>query len=92
MTRAEGWYKDPYGLHDERWFSNGVPTRIVSDDGVESEDPPPERTYAGPLVPVGESNRPALVEPTGGTDAGQSRSAERGVRGAWEVFVETGGD
>jgi hypothetical protein len=22
---AEGWYRDPYGLHADRWFSNGRP-------------------------------------------------------------------
>ena len=22
---AEGWYKDPYGEHEARWFSNGTP-------------------------------------------------------------------
>jgi len=33
---AEGWYKDPYGINDERWFSGGEPTDLVRDAQVES--------------------------------------------------------
>lgn len=43
--RAEGWYKDPYGKHDDRWFSDGEPTALVRDVEIESKDPPPD----GPL-------------------------------------------
>jgi hypothetical protein len=25
----EGWYVDPYGLHDDRWISDGTPTVLV---------------------------------------------------------------
>ena len=46
---AEGWYVDPYGVHQDRWFSAGVPSRLVRDDGVESEDPPPAGPCDGPL-------------------------------------------
>src|SRR5262249_60857257 len=38
---AEGWYHDPYGLHEERWYSNGKPTGLVRDAKVESNDPAP---------------------------------------------------
>lgn len=48
--QAEGWYRDPFELHAERWFSNDVPTNLVRDDGVESRDEPPARDYARPLV------------------------------------------
>ena len=84
--RAEGWYKDPYRLHDERWFSDGTPTRIVSDDGFESEDPPPDHPYSGELEPVDDGDRPLIHGSV------QPRSGEAGVRAAWEAFVETGGD
>jgi len=40
---AEGWYLDPYGLHEERWYSNGTATSLVRDAHVESHDPPPEQ-------------------------------------------------
>jgi hypothetical protein len=36
----EGWYPDPYGNHDQRWFANGRPTNLVCDQGVQSFDGP----------------------------------------------------
>jgi hypothetical protein len=38
---AQGWYRDPYRIHGDRWFSDGRPTRLVRDKGVESYDDPP---------------------------------------------------
>ena len=38
----EGWYTDPYGLHEARWMSDGHPTALVHDGGVEANDPAPE--------------------------------------------------
>jgi hypothetical protein len=38
---AQGWYLDPYGVHEHRYFSGGRPTKLVRDDGAESYDPPP---------------------------------------------------
>lgn len=38
----EGWYQDPYGRHEARWISDGTPTALVRDAGVESQDPPPD--------------------------------------------------
>jgi hypothetical protein len=46
---AEGWYKDPYGEHEARWFSAGTPTSLVRDGRVESRDEPPERPIDGQL-------------------------------------------
>ena len=42
-TDQEGWFTDPFLLHEERWLSNGRPTKLVKDGGVESFDPPPDR-------------------------------------------------
>jgi hypothetical protein len=39
--KAEGWYRDPYGTHEDRWYSDGPPTSLVRDAGAESKDPPP---------------------------------------------------
>jgi hypothetical protein len=50
---AEGWYRDPFGVHDDRWVSGGEPTRLVRDRGVESHDEPPPGRPPGPLVPAG---------------------------------------
>ena len=38
----EGWYTDPFGLHEARWLSDGHPTKLVRDRGVESYDQIPE--------------------------------------------------
>ena len=45
---AEGWYRDPYGLHQDRWFSAGAPTALVRDHGAESHDDPPAYPPPGP--------------------------------------------
>jgi hypothetical protein len=38
-TSLEGWFEDPYGRHQARWLSRGVPTRLVRDSGIEGSDP-----------------------------------------------------
>lgn len=65
--RAEGWYLDPYKLHTDRWFSDGRPTALVRDDGVESRDPPPSEEFAEPLVRTPENPQ---------EDAGDLRRAD----------------
>jgi hypothetical protein len=39
--KAEGWYQDPYEVHEDRWYSDDTPTALVRDGDVESNDPPP---------------------------------------------------
>lgn len=38
LAPGEGWCPDPFGRHESRWMSAGVPTSLVRDDGVESHD------------------------------------------------------
>jgi hypothetical protein len=52
----EGWYKDPFGIHEARWISAGRPTKLVRDNSVESNDDPPSETFDGALEPLGESD------------------------------------
>jgi hypothetical protein len=33
-----GWYADPLGRHEERWMSEGKPTSLVRDGGVEAHE------------------------------------------------------
>ncbi len=51
---AQNWCPDPFGLHEARWFSNGIPTALVRDAGVEAQDPPPvsvfDRRYELPSI------------------------------------------
>jgi hypothetical protein len=51
QVRAEGWYVDPFGRHEARWFSDGIPTALVKDRHQEGKDPPPQGGWDGPLVP-----------------------------------------
>ena len=41
----QGWAPDPFGLHESRYFSDGRPTKLVMDGGVESYDEPPSDTF-----------------------------------------------
>lgn len=41
----EGWYTDPYQVHEHRWFSDGSPTSLVRDKGKTSKDVPPDTPY-----------------------------------------------
>ncbi len=46
----DGWYPDPYGIHEERLFADGEPTSVVRNDGIGSLDAPPV-TEAGTAEP-----------------------------------------
>ena len=48
---AEGWYQDPYRIHQYRWFSMGKPSALVRDGLIESNDAPPDMPYVGTVVP-----------------------------------------
>ena len=49
---AEGWYRDPFAIHEDRWMSEGRPTKLVRDGGTEAYDPPPDLPLPDALVPV----------------------------------------
>jgi hypothetical protein len=52
---AQGWYRDPYHVHEDRYFSAGRATKLVRDDGQERYDEPPDQPYiAADLVAVPE--------------------------------------
>lgn len=78
--RAQGWYRDPYGLHQDRYFSDGQPTKLVRDGAEESYDPPPPEPPEGELVEVPE------VEPTDGSDL--RRADEREAQPAFDTKKE----
>jgi hypothetical protein len=48
---AEGWHRDPFAIHDDRWICDGQPTSLVRDHGAQSCDEPPPGEPPGPLVP-----------------------------------------
>jgi hypothetical protein len=59
----EGWFTDPFGLHEARWLSYGKPTKLVRDRGIESYDDPPDSEPSQEPVRIEEP-----VAATGGTD------------------------
>ena len=67
----EGWYKDPYGRHESRWISDGNPTALVRDAGVESQDPPPDEPITMGMERVAEATR------VGGGDLRRADDAQR---------------
>jgi hypothetical protein len=67
VMNAEGWYTDPFGNHEARWISDGIPTALVRDGGVESLDPPPTIGYSGPFE---------RLAPEGHTDSRDMRRAD----------------
>jgi hypothetical protein len=69
--KEEGWYTDPYDQHEQRWFSDGKPTKLVQDQGVTSYDPPPE----------GAPNRlPEEIDTSTVSDPGDLRRADDAER------------
>ena len=84
---AEGWYVDPYGVHDARWFSGGQPTGLVRDVGSESHDDPPSPIFAGSLIPI-EGDESARPDDTRRADsADENYDARAGARAAWDEFL-----
>lgn len=68
---AEGWYLDPYGLHEQRWMSAGRATSLVRDDGKEAQDQPPDTPPAKALVPA------PVVESINGRDLLRADDADK---------------
>jgi hypothetical protein len=48
----EGWYTDPYALHEARGLSNGEPTKLARDGEVTSDDEPPEGEFTRVPEPI----------------------------------------
>ncbi|MGN6723539.1 MAG: hypothetical protein ACTHJM_13090 [Marmoricola sp.] len=83
---AEGWYRDPFEVHEDRWISQGKPTKLVRDQGVESYDEPPSEEIDVELVPADEP------EPTDGEDlkrADENNQPPGYTRAALDVFDQT---
>lgn len=51
--QLQGWYRDPYAIHEDRYISQGMATKLVRDGGREVYDPPPDRPMpSGDLIPA----------------------------------------
>ena len=56
--QAAGWYRDPYLVHEDRWFSGGQATKLVRDGGIEHYDLPPDDA-PGPELVQAPNNQPS---------------------------------
>ena len=72
----QGWCSDPYDRHEDRWFSQGIPTALVRDGLTESQDPPP----AGPPS-VGWVKPPGARDRTGDLSSDHPKTAA--LRSTW---------
>ena len=88
----EGWYADPYQIHEARWISAGTPTALVRDGQVEAQDPPPQTPYLGQLEELAETD-PKDDDDLMRADMAESTSfdPDNEARAAWDVFGESSG-
>jgi hypothetical protein len=52
IPEQKGWYTDPWGYHDARWISDGVPSKLVRDGELEAYDDPPDSPPSHAWVPI----------------------------------------
>jgi hypothetical protein len=88
--REEGWYTDPFGLHEARWMSAGRPTKLVRDGTVESYDAPPDEEPSAVPERIVPEPPPGTRLPHSGDGATEAETTQAGaaVFGAltsWEL-------
>jgi len=88
-VKEEGWYTDPYRLHEARWFSDGTPTALVRDAGVTSKDPPPDTPYLDQPTPVAEKATLAADELRRADD--NEPDPDRVEDAIWTIFTRGSG-
>jgi hypothetical protein len=78
---AQGWYQDPYAIHEHRYFSAGLPTKLDRDGLQESYDPPPDGPLPdGELVPaVGSTEEAVVIRPS-------SQRSQSGCSAVFDYF------
>jgi hypothetical protein len=79
---AQGWYQDPYAIHEDRYFSAGRPTKLVRDQSRESYDPPPDSAPPdSPLIPA-----IPRTDPDARSEATQPTATDRMQRAVLDYF------
>ena len=97
VNAAEGWYRDPFAIHEDRWMSQGQPTKLVRDGRTESYDPPPDLPLPATLVPVDQDSG-AAADSSGEAGQESGYSDRRARRAAFDAVTggalvdEPGGD
>ncbi len=82
MPDLHGWQSDPFGVHEQRYFSQGQPTKLVRDGDAESYDPPP--THTAP-----EAQAPEVAHAPGSGPALESMSVTGGEGKQANATTET---
>ena len=87
----EGWYRDPFGTHEARWYSAGTPTALVRDGAVEAHDPPPVIAGAERLEPeeLPEADTVGGLRRADEAEAVSAYEQESPAEAAWEAAAET---
>jgi hypothetical protein len=85
----EGWYSDPYGVHEHRWFSDGTPTNLVRDHGKTSHDSRPQTAYVEEPHLIESASSLAKDDLRRGDDA--VPSSVDPVDAAWTYFTRSSG-
>ena len=91
--RAQGWYRDPYGVHEDRYFSDGHPTKLVRDGLAECYDPPPpgpperELVVVPPGEPAGAANGRDLLRAGGSATAGAVYDKQKAFWAAVDTVI-----
>jgi len=88
-VRAEGWYRDPFGIHQDRWISDGRPTSLVRDGQTESRDEPPSDQIPATLTlsrPEASAEGHDFVRADDWTRPDQSHAASDSVDAALSRF------
>lgn len=88
--QAQGWYHDPYELHEDRYFSCGWPTKLVRDCGIEAYDLPPDLPLPeGDLIPVLPHGNATLTEPDPRRADKPAETADRSMARAIFDYFDT---
>jgi hypothetical protein len=49
-STPDGWFQDPFALHEARYISHGKATKLVRDGASESYDPPPTEVISADVL------------------------------------------
>ena len=88
----EGWYTDPYALHEARWMSDGIPTPLVRDGTVEGHDPAPDEPFKVTPVRLGDDAKPndaADLRRADDAERGPTYDPQKAARGAWDAYDQS---
>jgi hypothetical protein len=55
-STPDGWFRDPFALHEARYISHGRATKLVRDGTSESYDPPPTESITTDVLQAAPSH------------------------------------